>query len=397
MGWNPSTLSLQPSGPFPWRPRFRDLLGIVCLYAVVRLVLVLVGMLAWNFQVSYSSAWRGLDHQTRIYYALVPNQPLLDMWCRWDSWQYDEIARQGYWYDFNLQPSPYGTVACFPLYSLFIKGLGTILGGQAILAALVISNLSAIAGLVILFQWVTWWGDRKGAWLAVASAMAFPAGLFWSALYPQSLYFALSVGSLALMLDGRIAWSCLVCGLATATRLEAVSLIPALLLIRIARDGFRPSPRDLWFLVTPMGLAGYMAYLQAKWGDPLLFLRVHALFGRALMNPLETLLLPIKEGTATSQPVVLGTYLVVLLVAWGHLTRVRWPVLVYGWLLLAIPLSSGVYLSIYRVHLVNLVIYLVIGLGFRGRWIILGWVVVLASLVVEARVMFLWVTGYFLP
>ncbi len=195
-------------GPFPWRPRGGDVAGIAVLFALSRVVLVVVGMVAWGHQIP-SQTWRGKD-RSGIRYALVPEQPFLDMWTRWDSWEYEEIARQGYWFDINFKPRPYGTVACFPFYPLVIRALGPILGGNYVVAGLVVSNASAIAGLVMLFQWVTWWGDRRSAWLAVSVAVFFPSGLFWSALYPQSLYFALSVAALALMFDGRAAppaWS----------------------------------------------------------------------------------------------------------------------------------------------------------------------------------------------
>jgi len=109
------------------------------------------------------------------------------------------------------------------------------------------------------------------------------------------------------------------------------------------------------------------------------------------------LLDPIARGEALQDLAIAGTYLAVGLLLFGHFTRVRWPILVYGWLLLLIPLSTGVYTSIYRVHLVNVALYLVIGLGFRGLWRILGWVLVALFALGEGCTMFLWVIGYLLP
>lgn len=106
-------------GPFPWRPRGGDVAGIAVLFALSRVVLVVVGMVAWGHQIP-SQTWRGKD-RSGIRYALVPEQPFLDMWTRWDSWEYEEIARQGYWFDINFKPRPYGTVACFPFYPLVIR------------------------------------------------------------------------------------------------------------------------------------------------------------------------------------------------------------------------------------------------------------------------------------
>ena len=384
----------RPIAPFPWRPRPKDVLGIVGLFAVSRLILVMIGMVAWGYQTP-DSAWRGKD-RSGIRYALVPDRPLVDMWTRWDSWEYEEIARRGYWFDFDHKPRPYGTVACFPLYPLVVRAVGRTLGGRFTIAGLVVSNAAAVAGLILLFQWSTWAGDRRAAWLAVAAAVAFPAGHFWSALYPQSLYFALSVASLALMLDGRTASACGIAALATATRFEGIALVPALLAIWLGKGRDR-SIRELpWLLVAPLGLVAYMAYLQHGWGDPILFMKIHSIFGRGLSNPITTLILPLAEPDKFNQDVAL-TYVVAGLLILGHLARIRWPILLYGWLLFLIPLCTGVYVSIYRVHLVNAPVYLAVGLGFRGRWRILGWSIVGLSACREVSAMFAWVAGSFRP
>jgi hypothetical protein len=285
------------------------------------------------------------------------------------------------------------------LYPLMIRALGSILGGRYVVAGLIVSNVSAIVGLVLLFQWATWWSDRRCAWATVSMAVAFSPGLFWSALYPQSLYFALSVASLTLMLDGRAAPACLLASAATATRLEGVALIPALLAIMISqnRGRFRVGRDAAWLLVVPLGVGSYMAYLYWGWGDPFLFLRVHALFGRGLSNPLMTLVKPLMEHDGIYVDGVILTYVVGGLLILGHLARLRWPILLYGWLMYLIPLCTGVYVSIYRVHLVNAPIYLAVGLGLRGWWRLLTVGIITVSALYETSMMFGWVAGFFHP
>lgn len=382
-------------GPFPWRPAARDVLKIVALFALSRALLIAVGVVAWGHQLPNSS-WRGRD-RSGVRYALVPDRPFLDMWTRWDSWEYEEIARQGYWYDLQIKPRPYGTVACFPFYPLVVRAVGTALGGRYVLAGLAVSNLAAVVGFVLLFQWAAWSGDRRGAWLAVAAAIACPAGLFWSALYPQSLYFALSVAALLLMLDGRTAAASLVGMAATATRPEGIAILPALLAIHIQRRRGRIGREALWLLAVPAGLIAYMAYLYSRWGDPLLFLKVHAYFGRTLANPLWTLIKPWTRPGGLADVRVRGTYAVAALLLLGHRARLGWPVLLYGWLLFLIPLGTGVYESIYRVHLVNAPIYLAVGLGLRGRWRLAAWAALPLCLAWETILMFNWVIGYHVP
>lgn len=382
-------------GPRPWRPPARDLAGIVALFALSRALLIGAGCLAWGHQVA-DSAWRGKD-RSGVFYALVPGQPFVDMWTRWDSWEYEEIARQGYWYDFHHRPRPYGTVACFPFYPLVVRAVGMALGGRYVAAGLVVSNLSAIAGFFLLFRLAARWGDRRAAWLTVAAAITFPPGLFWSALYPQSLFFCLSIASLMLMMDGRVAAASLVGAAATATRLEGIAILPALLAIQVHRRRGRIGREAFWLAVVPIGLLAYMAFLYHRWGDPLLFLRVHALFGRRTANPLRTLVEPWSRPGGLGDFRVLLTYLTGLMLILGHAARLRWPILLYGWLMFLIPLGTGVYESIYRIHLVNFPIYLAIGLGLAGRWRIPARIVVLAFAGLEAAMMFGWVAGYRYP
>ena len=91
------------------------------------------------------------------------------------------------------------------------------------------------------------------------------------------------------------------------------------------------------------------------------------------------------------------TYSVGGMLILGHMARLGRPTLLYGWLLFLIPLCTGVYISIYRVHLVNAPIYLALGLGLRGRWRILACGIVAMSALFECSMMFEWVVGKFRP
>ena len=55
------------------------------------------------------------------------------------------------------------------------------------------------------------------------------------------------------------------------------------------------------------------------------------------------------------------------------------------------------YISIYRVHLVNAPIYLALALGLRSWWRILAWGIVAAFGFFECLMMYGWVVGHFHP
>ncbi len=173
--------------------------------------------------------------------------------------------------------------------------------------------------------------------------------------------------------------------------------MPTLFAIMLSRGRGRLIRDVPWLLVAPLGLAAYMGFLYQGWGDPVLFMKVHSIFGRGLANPLATLVRPLTEPGGLKQDGVVLTYAVGVMLIFGHLARLRWPILLYGWLMYLIPLCTGVYISIYRVHLVNLPIYLALGLGLRGRWRILGWAIMGVSALFECSMMFGWVIGKFRP
>ena len=191
--------------------------------------------------------------------------------------------------------------------------------------------------------------------MAVSLAVAFPAGLFWSALYPQSLYFALSVASMALMLDGRVAPACLVASAATATRLEGIALLPALLAILIVRGEGTGSDRPPGALAP--GRAARLAPVHglsvSGLGRPPPVPQGPCDLRAAATNPIATLIRPLSIRDGIYEDGVFTTYFAGILLVLGTLARLRWPILLYGWLMFLIPLSTGVYISIYRVHLVN--------------------------------------------
>ncbi len=387
-------MALEPA-PLRWRPRLHDVLAIVGLFAASRALLILAGMVGWGMQVP-GQGWRGRDADG-LSYALVPDNPMLDMWLRWDSWQYEEIARKGYWYDATHQPKPFGTVACFPLYPLAIRGVGRVLGGRYVVAGLLVSNLAAIVGFVLLYQWACWWGGREAAWVAVSAAIAFPAGLFWSALYPQSLMFALSVAACLLMLEGRVGWAALAGAAVTATRPEGMAILPALLAIQVRRRGRNIGRESLWLALTPLGLLAFMGYLAWRWGDPFLFLEVQSHFGRRPANPLRTLFEPLSDPGGGFTFRVRLTYVVGMVLIVGTISKPRGPLLLYGWLLFLIPLATGIYESIYRIHLINPGVYLSLALSLNGRLRPLAWALIVISGVFECSMMMAWVAGVWLP
>ena len=110
-------------------------------------------------------------------------------WESADALWYLRIGSQGYAADD-------GSGAFFPLYPLLIRMVGTLTGGRWLLAAYVVSNLALVVALVLLHRLTTRELGASVARKAVLYLCAFPTGFFLFAPYSESLFLALTLGTL---------------------------------------------------------------------------------------------------------------------------------------------------------------------------------------------------------
>lgn len=133
------------------------------------------------------------------------------------------------------------------------------------------------------------WGVRaaQGATLALAF---FPTAFFFNAAYTESLFLAFSSGAVwAARVKRNLLLACLLAGLAAATRNVGV-----LLLIPLSYEWFENCQeygwRCVYLALAPSGLVAYMAFLWARFGDPLIFQKVQNTdWRREFTNPLAVL------------------------------------------------------------------------------------------------------------
>jgi hypothetical protein len=111
---------------------------------------------------------------------------ILGVWFRWDTGWFTKVAIHGY------APDD-GSAAFSPLYPLLIRWLGWLLGGEYLLAALLISNAALIAGLALLYKLVLLDFPEDVARRSVVYQVALPAGFFLLAGYREALYVCLAM------------------------------------------------------------------------------------------------------------------------------------------------------------------------------------------------------------
>ena len=200
---------------------------------------------------------------------------LLDAWTRWDGAHYVAIARSGY-HGSNL--------AFFPLYPLSMRLLGSVVGGP-IVAGLVVSNVAFLAALVMLRRLIEEMYDGALAARTIYYVSIFPTSLFFSAVYTESLFLALSVAAFANMRKGRWLTAGFAGGLASLTRLEGLLLvIPFAIEAYFGRDvphraldrRARRSAMICGATMIVAGFATFMLFSGLLSGDPLYFLHVQS-------------------------------------------------------------------------------------------------------------------------
>src|SRR3954451_4475017 len=115
---------------------------------------------------------------------------------RWDSVWYLAIANDGYPADDPRR------AAFFPLYPLLVRAANAVVGRPVIAGALVSLACFAVA-LVLLHRLTEIELGGPAASEAVWALALFPGAVFFSAVYSEALYLALSIGCLYAVRTGR--------------------------------------------------------------------------------------------------------------------------------------------------------------------------------------------------
>jgi hypothetical protein len=222
------------------------------------------------------------------FHWLTPDVPpgTLNIWAHWDGAWYSQIAAEGY--------HTVASTAFFPLYPLLMRSFAELFGGPLLLPALSVWGvLLSLLALPFAFYFVykiaeSGWGERT-ARTAVLSLAVFPTSFFFNAVYTESLFLALSAGSIwALRVRRDLLLACALAAFATATRNVGVFL-----LVPLAYEWLRgEAGREYgWgkgvacLALAPSGLLAYVVYLWSRSGDLFLFYSAQGYWSRRPTGP----------------------------------------------------------------------------------------------------------------
>lgn len=234
-----------------WEPFRRS----VTLYLLAR-----VGLSLWAALVlSLVPAETGPSDPARPYLGITPVNEglaglLLGPWQRFDTLHYIYLASHGYEAGTSHTVFP-------PLYPFSIHTVGGLLGGQYLLASLLISNLSAIGYFVVFFMLAEQEVGPAAARRAQVYMVLYPWAFFLLAGYSEAL-FLLLVGLTLWMAQRERGWAAGLCGgLAALTRLQGGTLSLLLLFEALRARRFRLLPLKmdlLWPLFPALTSIGFL-------------------------------------------------------------------------------------------------------------------------------------------
>lgn len=194
----------------------------------------------------------------------------LEVWSQWDSEWYLLIADRGYagsrevldGYENYEEEDASGY---FPLYPLLVRFAGNTVGND-VGGGVLVSNLSLLVALWFLGRLVRLDHGNEAARFVPWVVLAFPTSLYLSAVYSESLFLMLAIGSLYMARRERWWASGGLACLAALTR-----PLGCLLLIPLAWELFR-SPRQplrSWIPLglIPLGTLGFLTFCLSTYGN----------------------------------------------------------------------------------------------------------------------------------
>jgi len=280
------------------------------------------------------------------------------LWNRanFDGVHYLHIARFGY----GLRQQ-----AFFPAYPQLIRKVTPLFGGNDLLAAVFISNISLLLGLFFLYKIVCLdCGEEVARW-AIFLLLLFPTSFFFGGVYTESLFLMLVVASF--YAARRRCWwlAGLLGGLASYTQLVGIFLLPALVWEWWSWQDKKSLKNKFLSLIplslTPVGLLVYMNFLWEKYQDPLLFFHVQPYFGAERSGGKIILLYQVfwryfKMALTTKLDFLYFTVWLEILVAISFLIllylafrkKIRTSYLIFGIISYLIPTLTGTFSSMPR-------------------------------------------------
>jgi hypothetical protein len=319
------------------------------------------------------------------------------MLSRWDAAWYVEIARDGYRYE----PGVPSNASFFPLYPLLIRAVHALLllpenDYWWLVIAIAISNVALLIGLTYFRALLAMGFGEDLISRTITYLLIFPTTFFFSAVYSESLFLALTVAAFYYARTNRWLLACILAALATLTRSQGMILALPLLIEYLGERNFRLQKVG-WnitaFALIPAALLAFALFLKLKFGSWTVMFDAQSTWGRHLMWPWHPLAWFLRHAPPLSpehhDKLDFGFLLVLLGGAIAGLRRLRISYNAYIWTAVVFFSCWGMLGSIPRFDLVIFPLFIVLALiGARSRAFHLGYVAASSMLAALFMVMY---------
>lgn len=369
---------------------FRDMLNLfnkqttaakVCLvFLAFILILQTVGLFSYYKNLENP---KGLDPwQPRYSNSTVP------LLARWDSGWYISILDYGY----SFHSDRNSNVVFFPLYPLLIAGASKIIPLNYFYIGQIISWLALLGALFSFYKLLRLDYPGNHSFRILLYLLIFPWSFFLAAVYTESLFLLLITSSFYYARKNNWPAASVLGFLASLTRISGILLLPAFLYEFYIQNKTLKTKKIAWLSLIPLGLLIFMAYLKLKTGLFLAFLYNQTTYERTFAFPLTTIWIDLKhtifflrDGNILKMSFY-ALSLLTLTVCTALLIKkaknIRISYLIFAFLSLLLPLSTGTTISLGRYFLGIFPIFIAASLIenkiFKNLWFIIGFLALIA-------------------
>lgn len=294
----------------------------------------------------------------------------LDIFSRWDGRWYLSIIKTGYQPPANWTGS-YSNFAFFPLYPYLVKSIGW-LGlhlpdGLYILLGLLLSNLCFLAAAALLYRLiiVKLGFEESSARRTLGLLFVFPVGFFFSAFYPESLFFFLTVAGFTFALEEKWFWTATCAALVIITKPSGIVPVSALGWLYMEKRQWQIKDIKLsagWFLLAPIALLLHFYYLYLISGHPFAFSDAMKAWGGLQTSIFQA---PLQNLSGPSLDVFKIDFIwVILFLVCSLYILWKWPVKAFGIfavLMVVLSVATGLLVSVSRFLLVTFPVFILPG------------------------------------
>ena len=274
---------------------------------------------------------------------------------RWDSYWYNDIAKNGYSVKGEGQLS---NIVFFPLYPFLMAAFAIFLGGNLILAGWLISSFFILMSSIYLYKIVKEFHPDADPVFAVLLLLIFPTAFFFNAVYTESTFLFFSLAAFYHTLKKQYLLSSIFGFFGALTRITGLLLFLPIVYEYIKEHGKKFLKITLFeFLLIPAGTFLFFFYHYFKFKDLFLFLKVEKLWGRGFNLNLEQYKFLTNPAVANLS-LDLFFLVFVLGAAFFVFKRLRASYGIYMLTTIFVALSSGTTMSIGRYVLILFPIYI---------------------------------------